>query len=141
MEGKHWYERHRIKTLESKQTSISALLGDVRKFLAVRFTRKTRGRETVQKYCSNPLHRNIVGVSTRRVPATNGYPPNSGSRTRMRHRVTRLWTRVHRVPGYPDNIWSRLRSSSRADKWMIRRTSIAFGRENYKRRTVPVFAF
>ena len=28
--------------------------------------------------------------ATRQVPATNGYPPNSGGRTRTRHRVTRL---------------------------------------------------
>ena len=48
-----------------------------------------------------------------------------------------------RYPGtrYPDNMWSRSRLSSEPDKGMIRRTSFAFGGENYKRQMVPVSAF
>ena len=71
--------------------------------------------------------------ATRRVPATNGYPPNPGGRTRTRHRVTRLFRGPEpgppstRVPGYPDNIWSRLRLPSGPNTWMTGHTSIAFG--------------
>ena len=48
-------------------------------------------------------------VATRRVLAKNGYPPNSGGRTRTRHRVTRFLRGPEpgppgtRVPGHPGN--------------------------------------
>ena len=48
------------------------------------------------------LHATVRSTTdaTRRVPATNGYPPNSGGRTRTRHRVTRLSRGPE--PGLPD---------------------------------------
>ena len=74
-----------------------------------------------------PATSTYIRGTIRRVLATSGYPPNSGGRTRTRHRVTRLVRGPEpgppstRVPGYPDNMWPRLRSSSGPDKWMMGR--------------------
>ena len=48
---------------------------------------------------SNTAYQVYVRVAIHRVPATNGYPSNSGGRPRTRHRVT--WLFMGPEPGPP----------------------------------------
>ena len=72
--------------------------------------------------------------ATRQVPAMNGYPPNSGGRTRTRQGNPAFQGTgtgstgypVTRVPVYQDSILSRSRSSSGPHKRRTGRTSITY---------------